>query len=405
MLGDVKFAANPKDPCLVHRLKSAKKFAHGACTVDDAMWAVSDEDERASVLQMYADKFGPNGFTVLTETAGVCVLQHIGMTFKFDTRGDLGEVGVSQLGWAENLLLDAGFTETFDTPLHGIYRPGVEIDPVLRAESPLLLEPGQLHYAHLIHRLMFGASRTYPEMAPYCSDLARVIGVARDYDMQCLLVSVRYLAMDKHHRLLLRPASLVPIASADAAYGTLIDAKSRSGVAVGFRGENDEPDSFLIFISQIQAVVAKSSTEAEIIAANLAADWMMWWAMLLRGFGIKRKRAVLERSDTSPYAKEEPPVAPTNPDGSERVMDELEILQDNLSAMHIVSHPYAGFKGTKHMRMRYFYIRELIMRGEVKLMWQRSEDMVADLLTKRVTLAVFRRLLTRLIGVQLPRVC
>jgi hypothetical protein len=80
MLSDVKFAANPKDPCLVHRLKSAKKFAHGACTVDDAMWAVSDEDERASVLQMYADKFGPNGFTVhdgLTETAGVCALQHI----------------------------------------------------------------------------------------------------------------------------------------------------------------------------------------------------------------------------------------------------------------------------------------------------------------------------------------
>jgi hypothetical protein len=152
-------------------------------------------------------------------------------------------------------------------------------------------------------------------------------------------------------------------------------------------------------------VVAKSSTEAEIIAANLAADWMMWWAMLLRGFGIERKRAVMERVNTSPYAKEEPPIAPTNPDGSERVMDELEVLQDNLSAMHIVSHPYAGFKGTKHMRMRYFYIRELIMRGDVKLVWQPSADMVADLLTKRVTLAVFRRLLTRLIGEQLPRVC
>jgi hypothetical protein len=150
-------------------------------------------------------------------------------------------------------------------------------------------------------------------------------------------------------------------------------------------------------VSQVQAVVAKSLTEAEIIAANLAADWMMWWSMLLSGFGIVQKRAVLERSEESPYASEVHE-APMNPDGSERVMDEMEVLQDNLSAMQIVSHPYGGFKGTKHMRMRYYYIRELVMRGHLKLVWQRSEDMVADMLTKCVTLAVFRRLLPRLIG-------
>jgi hypothetical protein len=52
------------------------------------------------------------------------------------------------------------------------------------------------------------------------------------------------------------------------------------------------------------------------------------------------------------------------------------------------------------MRVRYYYIRELVMRGEVELRWQASEDMVSDMLSKCVSLAVFQRLLPRLIGEQ-----
>jgi hypothetical protein len=274
----------------------------------------------------------------------------------------------------------------------------------MREASVQLDEAGQLFYSSLTGELMFGATRTYPELATWTSGYARHIGDATAYDLERLMISIRYLALNKDHRLYMRPSSMVPIGSADAAYAVTENAKSQSGCCIGFKGIDGNPDVFIMFMSQVQPFVAKSSTEAEIVAANLCAEWMMWWVALLEGFGIKRERAELQRARTSGVAGDVHPFPTDNLDGTERVMKEYEILQDNLSAMHIASHPYGGFKGTKHMRVRYYYLRELIMRGEVKLVWQRSEDMVSDMLTKCVTLAVFRRLLPSLIGEQLPRV-
>jgi hypothetical protein len=85
-------------------------------------------------------------------------------------------------------------------------------------------------------------------------------------------------------------------------------------------------------------------------------------------------------------------------DGSERVFDEAELIQDNLSAIFIMEHPYAGYRGIKHMRVRYYYLRELVMRGGVSLRWVRSADMVSDILSKCVALHIFTALLPRLLG-------
>jgi hypothetical protein len=403
MLYEGGFRANPKDPCVIHRVRPDGQYAHAACTVDDSMWIVSSEKEEQSVIQMYRDKFGADGFTVrrgeATDTPGVTTLMHIGVQFVFDYRGEYGEVLMSQRHWAEKTLHEAGFVDGFDTRVR-MSRPCAE-ETEERDTSPKLLEGQQGLYRSLTMSLMYGGTRTYPELLPPATGLARHMGKATEYDMKRLLNSVAYLALNPNHCLRVRPTSMVPIGSGDAAYASFMDAKSQTGLCIGFKGAKGHPDAFLIFQSQVQPFVAKSSTEAEIIASNTCAERLMWWSALLEGFGVHRTRAVLQRPEgKSDYAGETVEVPPCNPDGSARVLEPLELLQDNLSAIYISSHAYAGFAGTKHMRVRYYYIRELVMRGEVELRWQASEDMVSDMLSKCVSLAVFQRLLPRLIGEQ-----
>ena len=46
----------------------------------------------------------------------------------------------------------------------------------------------------------------------------------------------------------------------------------------------------------------------------------------------------------------------------------------------------------KHIEMRFHYLRELVSEGKLKLGYCKSEDQVANFLTKGVTIEVFKRL-------------
>lgn len=79
-------------------------------------------------------------------------------------------------------------------------------------------------------------------------------------------------------------------------------------------------------------------------------------------------------------------------------MDAPLLYQDNASALHLVGKGRGNFKNTKHIRVRYYFIRDLVLADELKAIWQSTVDMVADLLSKGPSLAVLRHLLSKLIG-------
>jgi hypothetical protein len=53
---------------------------------------------------------------------------------------------------------------------------------------------------------------------------------------------------------------------------------------------------------------------------------------------------------------------------------------------------------TKHIDVRYHYIREMVENGEIKVEYLRTEDMIADMLTKPLAKRQFKKLCQRLIG-------
>ena len=112
--------------------------------------------------------------------------------------------------------------------------------------------------------------------------------------------------------------------------------------------------------SKKEPVVALSSCEAEYIAASLGACQAMWLMNLLKELGCGDDAATT-------------------------------LFVDNVSAINLAKNPIAHGR-SKHIEMRFHYLRELVGDGKLRLSYCRSEDQVADLLTKGVTNDVFKRL-------------
>nr|VWO95503.1 Uncharacterized protein [Ganoderma boninense] len=106
-----------------------------------------------------------------------------------------------------------------------------------------------------------------------------------------------------------------------------------------------------------QAVVALSSTEAEYIGITHAAKEAMWLRALLTD---------LVHPDFAKHA--------------------VRLYSDNKGAMDL-AHNNAYHARTKHIAIRYHFIREVVERGEVKLGYRRTDDMPADIFTKPVARA------------------
>jgi hypothetical protein len=102
--------------------------------------------------------------------------------------------------------------------------------------------------------------------------------------------------------------------------------------------------------SQRQPIVALSSTEAEYIATTVACKELVWLRNLLGDVGFKQ-------------------VSPTVLHG------------DNQGAILLSKNPVHHDR-TKHIDLRFHYIRERLINGEVDLRYCATDSMVADAMTK-----------------------
>eukprot|EP00253_Pinus_taeda_P030569 PITA_30569 len=102
--------------------------------------------------------------------------------------------------------------------------------------------------------------------------------------------------------------------------------------------------------SKKQPIVALSIAEAEYVAATTAACQAVWMRRMLRSLGQEQAKATV-------------------------------IFCDNSSAIAL-SKNSVFHKRTKHIDTRFHYIRELVSNGEIVLEHCRTQEQVADILTK-----------------------
>ena len=69
-------------------------------------------------------------------------------------------------------------------------------------------------------------------------------------------------------------------------------------------------------------------------------------------------------------------------------MDATVILCDNQSCMKMTENPMFHDK-TKNIEIRYFYIRDMVQKGAIKLQYVSLDEQVADVLTKLLSRVKF----------------
>ena len=122
-------------------------------------------------------------------------------------------------------------------------------------------------------------------------------------------------------------------------------------------------------ISTKQKLVTRNSTEAELVAANDIMPQLLWTRYFLeaQGYGVE-----------------------TN-----------QLYQDNLSAILLVEKngKWSSSKRTKHINIRYFFIKDRVNAEELSIKHSPTDEMVADFHTKALQGSKFfqcRRLILNL---------
>ena len=112
--------------------------------------------------------------------------------------------------------------------------------------------------------------------------------------------------------------------------------------------------------SKRQATVALSSTEAEYIALCAASQEVVWLRRLLASMGLQQKE-------------------PTT------------LNEDNQGTIALSKNPKSHAR-TKHIDIKYHYVREVVEREEIELVYCSTDKMIADILTKGLPKPKFEEL-------------
>ncbi|KAL0846557.1 hypothetical protein Bca101_019803 [Brassica carinata] len=116
--------------------------------------------------------------------------------------------------------------------------------------------------------------------------------------------------------------------------------------------------------SSKQQTVAQSTAEAEYIAICAATNQAIWLQRLMEEFGMKFEEGI-------------------------------PILCDNKSAIAIGKNP-VQHRRTKHIEIKYHFVREAEHKGLVQLEYCKGEDQLADIFTKVLSGSRFEDLRSKL---------
>jgi hypothetical protein len=151
----------------------------------------------------------------------------------------------------------------------------------------------------------------------------------------------------------------------DASYGMHNDGKSHTGacVVIGDGGAvNCRPSK--------QEIVVKSSTEGELVAVSNAVNQSLSTRQLLMAQGYK--------------------------------MGPVILYQDNLSCMAMLATGRSGSERTRHIAIRYYWTKERVDNGKIRIVHKGTKEMYANVLTKPLQGSQFVYERTCLTGWKVP---
>jgi hypothetical protein len=160
---------------------------------------------------------------------------------------------------------------------------------------------------------------------------------------------LRYLSGTPDYGITFGPSDDTLIGYCDADYAGDVDTRRSTTGYVFIMG-----GGAISWSSKRQDTVAASTTEAEYMAAAAATKEALYLSKLLADFSI----------DITP----------------------VKMLADNQSAIKLLRNPISSMR-SKHIDVVYHFARERVMRGDITFSYVKTDDMLADILTKALPLS------------------
>ena len=327
-LEQIGFKQNPADPCVFTRCENTMTIV--AVYVDDLIVIAKTTEEMQSLKQNLTTRFKMKDMGKLHYCLGINIEQ--------DEKQKC--LWMHQQQYILKLIEKYGLSEAKTVP--------TPADPSskLKKDDGASKDVDKNEYQSMVGSLLYAAIATRP-------DIAQAVGVVSKFNSkpsQAHLTAVkrilRYLKGTTDLALKYQQSEncrLIGYSDADWA-GDQDDRHSTTGNLFVMAGG---PISWL---SKKQAVVALSTSEAEYVALSAATQEAVWLRRLLTSL-----KAI--------------PNGPT------------VLMEDNQGAIAIAKNPIAHAR-TKHIDIRYHYIRETVQEGFVELHYCPTEKMIADILTK-----------------------
>lgn len=344
ILNEEGFSVNPQEPCIFN--KTVNDVQCTICLyVDDLMITCADPKLLHQVISKLESLFEG------TKASIGQVHSYLGMMFNFSEKG---QVKITMEGYINEVLSFYNVKGKASTPaLTNLFDIAKSLD---------LDENKRTEFHSIVAKLLYLAKRVRPDILTTVSFLATRVTKATEDDWKKLDRLLRYLNYDPVSGIILRPGDgdIHLTAFADASYGVHEDGKSHSGLCIAL-GEGP------IFVrSSKQKIVSKSSTEAELISLSDGCSQIIWSRDFLIGQGYELPSTI--------------------------------VYQDNKSTMSLVEKGRSTSERTRHINVRYYFIKDRVDTGEINIQHLSTDEMTADILTKPLVGSQFKRLKSKLLN-------
>ena len=213
----------------------------------------------------------------------------------------------------------------------------------------------------LAYKILYLAKRCRPDILPAAQFLTTRVTISTDQDMEKAYHALKY--MNNTRTLELRLGALKPLAILcyiDAAHAVHPDKKSQSGSCIGLGIGNVHWSTAGVKMN------TKSTTETEFYSTgeNITDAIFIRNYLIAQGYDI-------------------PPVT---------------VYQDNQAAIKLCENGVNSSARTRHIDIRYFFIKDRIDNGDIKVEYLHTKSMIADYLTKPLVGELFYKLRDLLLG-------
>ena len=322
-----------KDPCLLVRKNASGLVVLGVVIYVDDILMAGPKAEIDKFIQEFGSRFSVKAMGDLTE--------YVGANFKRTKNGYV----IDQHRLINKMVEDHGQTKSFRTPA----APG-QILLKSDEDADILGTSLTSEYRSVVGKLLYLVKLTRPDMASAVRELSKFMDGPTEEHMKAMHRAMGYLAATKGYVLNVNPTQKNRnklVGYTDSNWASDKDTRRRvSGHVIYYSG------ALVSWRSKMQQCVTLSSTEAEYVACSQCVVEMEFLRQMLESMG-------------------------------EEVELPMTVYVDNTGAIDLAKN-WSTTGRTKHIDIRFHYLREMSDNDMIDLIFVPSEENHADMFTKNL---------------------